>query len=176
MVRGISSIFIIISLFSKHQMALGLFQQYLQSSCQCAFLHQMSETQVRSWLTFLGEALTARGTLRSAGTRGVLCSFGSRLLPVVGASKRSQTDALCRSHPAQSGTSPPSLAQTARVGTLATGLLPHGKEDGRSRAGGGAQPRLALGARGDRDTFLTFLVSLASSSVARRSCCNLGKT
>ncbi len=51
-----------------HQTALGLFQQYLLSECQCIFINQIRETEVRGWLTVLREIPTVRGTLRSAGT------------------------------------------------------------------------------------------------------------
>ena len=51
-----------------HQTALHLFQQYLQEECQCVSVNQITEAEVRNWITFLREKPTARGTFRSAGT------------------------------------------------------------------------------------------------------------
>jgi site-specific recombinase XerD len=51
-----------------HQTALHLFHQYLREECQCVSVDQITETEVRGWITFLREQPTARGTFRSAGT------------------------------------------------------------------------------------------------------------
>jgi site-specific recombinase XerD len=51
-----------------HQMALCHLQQYALTECHLRLVNQISETTVSSWLAFLTQVPTTRGTLRAAST------------------------------------------------------------------------------------------------------------
>jgi site-specific recombinase XerD len=50
-----------------HQTALYLFRGYLLEECQRVSVDQITEMEVRGWITFLHERPTVRGTFRAAG-------------------------------------------------------------------------------------------------------------
>ncbi|HEY6411838.1 MAG TPA: hypothetical protein VIY29_30635, partial [Ktedonobacteraceae bacterium] len=49
-------------------LALCHLQQYLLSECHLHLVDQISETTMRSWLVFLAQTPTTRGSQRSAST------------------------------------------------------------------------------------------------------------
>jgi integrase/recombinase XerD len=51
-----------------HRMALCHLQQYLLTECHIYFVYQISETTICSWLVFLAQMPTKRGSQRSAST------------------------------------------------------------------------------------------------------------
>jgi site-specific recombinase XerD len=51
-----------------HQMVLAHFQQYVMTECHLLLVNQITETTVSSWLAFLTQAPTTRGTPRAATT------------------------------------------------------------------------------------------------------------
>ncbi len=51
-----------------HQTALGLFQQYLVNKRHLMLLSQITESEVRGWVAFLGTTPSVKDTSRSAST------------------------------------------------------------------------------------------------------------